>query len=163
MALTRTFLQNLGLDETKIEAILAGAGADGEDWQARCEQAEQALADLKAEAAAREDAEKVKEAYRGLLRRARVDVRRFDVILRATDLTGLSLDGAGELRDAEALLAQIRRDWGDFIVSTGRRGAAVATPPGSGPAPRTSAEIMAIQDARERQRAIAENHELFGF
>ena len=64
---------------------------------------------------------------------------------------------------AERLTEAIRRDWADFIVTSSRRGATVPTPPGLGGARRSRDEIMAIADSRERQRAIAENHELFGF
>ena len=43
------------------------------------------------------------------------------------------------------------------------KGADVAKPPQTGKATKTKDEIMAIEDDNERQAAIAENHELFGF
>ena len=39
----------------------------------------------------------------------------------------------------------------------------VSNPPGGEPGKMTKKEIMEIKDAGERQKAIAENHELFGF
>ena len=180
MALTRKVLEELGISEAQVEAVLAAqaeaqaegdAGAQGEesaeeeavDWQGRYEQLRLAFEGFRQAQAAREQLERVKAAYTALLKGANVDERRWGAILRATDLTGLALDADGSLMDAERLTEAIRRDWADFIVTSSRRGATVPTPPGLGGARRSRDEIMAIADSRERQRAIAENHELFGF
>ena len=60
--------------------------------------------------------------------------------------------------------ADIEKDWADFKVTTTTKGAQVENPPANnGKAKRSVDEIMAIKDDAARQRAIAENHELFGF
>lgn len=105
----------------------------------------------------------VKEAYKKLLTEANIDPKRHDAILRATTFDDKKLDKDGKLENEAALKADIEKDWSDFKVTTHTEGAKVATPPANnGPAKRTKEEILAIKNTVERQRAMAENHELFG-
>ena len=48
-------------------------------------------------------------------------------------------------------------------MTISEKGAKVDNPPKTGKATKTKEEIMAIKDTAERQAAIAENHEAFGF
>ena len=180
MALTRKLLKGMGLSEEQIDSIIDAhadtvdglkgrirgleAAADApDDWQARHQALKKQFDDYRAEVAGKEQTARLRAAYRGLLKAANVDEKRHDAILRVTDFSGMSLAEDGTLRDAEALKASIKSDWGAFVVTRDRRGASVSTPPRSQPTRRTRAEILAIKDAGERQRAMAENHELFGF
>ena len=107
---------------------------------------------------------KKETAYRALLKDAGVSEKRLDAVLKVTNLDKLKIDKDGNLEDADTLKTSIKEEWADFIVSTGTIGASTATPPaGGGKASKTKEEIMAIKDTTERQKAIAENHELFGF
>jgi len=162
MALTREFLEGLGLTANQAEGVLNACAEDGE-WQTRYEalKREYDAYRAKVEAKAKEDA--VRAAYRALLKTARIDDKRVDAILRVTPLDHLTLNEDGTLADAEQLLEAIRREWADFVVTEETRGADVATPPSGGAYTPTRAEILAIRDTAQRQRAIAENHELFGF
>ena len=182
MALTRKLLKSMGLSEEQIDAIIdahadtvdglkgriralegvPGAG-EPEDWRVKHDELKKLFDDYKAEIADREATAKLRTAYRALLKAENVDEKRHDAILRVTDLSKLKLDEDGTLKDAEALRASIQSDWGAFVVTRNRRGASVPTPPGSAPARKTREEILAIRDAGARQRAMAENHELFGF
>lgn len=106
----------------------------------------------------------VKEAYKALLGEANIDPKRHDAIIRATSFDDKKLGADGKLENADALKQGIEKEWADFKVSTTTKGATVETPPANnGKAKRSVDEIMAIKDTAERQRAIAENHELFGF
>ena len=182
MTLTREFLNNLGLTEAQIDAVLAAYAEDlaalstasaaelpaavpsGDGGLAeRFDALQQAFDDYRAENERRMQEQSVRDAYRGLLARQNIDPRRLDVILRATRFDDMALDDSGRLADEDRLAQAIRRDWGDFIVTRRPRGANVALPPYGGRTVRTRDEIMAIPDTLERQRAIAENHELFGF
>lgn len=93
--------------------------------------------------------------FKTLLERARVDPRRHEAIMRLTNWDEVALEDEGQA------LSQIEREWADFIPE--EKGVPVAQPPQSGRVMPTKAEILAISDTRERQRAISENHELFGF
>jgi len=135
----------------------------GTDWKAEHDKLKKDFDEYKKTTEAKETATKVKAAYRGLLKDANVDEKRFDAILRATDLSGMKLDKDGKLENADKLTEAIKADWSDFVVTARTRGADIKTPPTGGKATRTKEEIMAIKDTGERQQAIAENHELFGF
>lgn len=147
--------------QEKLDAYEKGGG---EDWQGKYNQVKKDLEDYKAEVSAKESAEKVKAAYKALLGEEKIDPKRYDVILRATSFKDMKLDKDGKLENAEALKAAIREDWADFKVTEKTQGAGVGNPPNNGGGSgKTREEIMAIKDTGERQRAIAENHELFGF
>ncbi len=170
MNLTREFLMELGLTEEQIEAILAAHSADmaslpeyAGSLADRFEALQQEFDDYRAENERRDEEQRLRDAYRALLARQNIDPRRLDVILRATRFDGMALDDSGRLADEDRLAQAIRRDWADFIVTRRPRGACVPLPPYGGRPVRTKDEILSIQDTAERQRAIAENHELFGF
>ena len=110
-----------------------------------------------------EAAAKVKAAYRQLLVDEKVSDKHLDAVLRATDFSGIKLDKDGKLENEKDLRENVKKEWDDFIVTTSERGAHVSTPPAGAKAAKTKEEIFAIKDTAERQKAIAENHELFGF
>ena len=106
----------------------------------------------------------VKDAFKGLLGECNIDPKRYDAIIRATNFDDKKLGADGKLENADALKQGIESEWSDFRVTTSTKGATVETPPANnGKTRRTKEEIMSIKDTGERQRAIAENHELFGF
>lgn len=110
-----------------------------------------------------EAAAKVKAAYRQLLVDEKISEKHLDAVLRATDFSGIKLGKDGKLENENDLRENAKKEWSDFIVTTSERGAHVSTPPAGGKAVKTKEEIFAIKDTAERQKAIAENHELFGF
>lgn len=119
---------------------------------------------FKTEQTAKENLAKLHSAYKELLKGESIDPKRYDVIIRATDFKGMKLGEDGKLENADALKKDIGENWAEFKVTQQTKGATVETPPANnGPAKKTKDEIMAIKDAKDRQKAIAENHELFGF
>jgi len=67
-------------------------------------------------------------------------------------------------RNSADLVKSIKEEWSDFIVSERNGRALTATPPaGNGKTYKSMEEIYTIKDTAERQEAISENHELFGF
>ena len=107
---------------------------------------------------------KKESAYKALLKEAGVSDKRIDSVLKVSDIEGLELDDEGKAKNSADLVKSIKEEWSDFIVSEGKGGAPTATPPaGNGKSYKSKEEIYAIKDASERQRAISENHELFGF
>lgn len=104
-----------------------------------------------------------KDAYKALLTEAGISEKRLDKILKITDLNSVELDEDGKIKDIDKHKKNITDEWSDFIVTEGKEGADTSTPPGNTGKYKTKDEIMSIKDTGERQQAIAENHELFGF
>lgn len=104
------------------------------------------------------------EAYKELLKKAGIPEKRFAAILKTVDLDELKI-ADGKFSDEANIEKSIKDEWSDFIVTTKETGVSSANPPAStgGKSTRTKEEIMSIKDTTERQKAIAENHELFGF
>ena len=92
-----------------------------------------------------------------------IDEKRHEAIMRVTDFSGIKRDKDGNLENADALKEGIRKDWGAFKVTTKQRGEDVAHPRTDNGTPKpTVDEIMSIKDDAERQKAIAQNLDLFG-
>lgn len=107
---------------------------------------------------------KKENAYRELLKEVGVSEKRINAVLKVSEVDGIELDNDGNITNADKLKDEIKTEWEDFIVTTQSTGAHTATPPtGNGKVYKSKDEIMSIKDTTERQKAIAENHELFGF
>lgn len=102
------------------------------------------------------------KAYKDLLKEAGVSEKRFDAIVRCTDLDKEDL-ADGVFKNKDKLLEGIKSEWADFIEKSEVKGTKTPTPPSNNGGKMTKAEIMKIKDADERQRAIEENHEEFNF
>ena len=100
--------------------------------------------------------------YTDLLKATGVSEKRIAAILKVTDLDGVEID-EGKIKNSKDLEKTIKEEWADFITKTEEKGANVSNPPKGGDKTMTKDEIMKIKDASDRQKAIAENHELFGF
>lgn len=117
----------------------------------------------KGEQAAKETKANKTKAFKKLLADMKVSEKWHDRVVKGTDLDGVELDENGAIKDVEALKKSITDEWGDCIETTGATGADTKTPPKNNGGKMTKDEIMSIADDKERQMAIAENHELFGF
>lgn len=107
---------------------------------------------------------KKEDAYKKLLREAGIPDKRLEAILRVSDSSVIEFDEDGKtIKNAGDLTKQIKEEWADFIPTKSIEGAKPATPPaGTGKASKTKEEIRAISDPIQRQKAMAENPELFG-
>jgi len=144
------------LDETKAKV------AKIDELQAKYDSEHAAFEAYKKEIAGKESGRKVREAYTALLKKSKVDDKRFDSILRVTDFSKLKLDDEGKFENEKDLTDAIKADWADFIVTEESRGSKPETPPEGNGKTLTREEIMKIKDTKERQQAIADNPELFG-
>lgn len=159
MAFSRSWLKGYKLDEDVAEAIMAEhvavttalikerdtykaeadkvpglqeklkAQSDNEDYKAKYESEHQAFESFKAKTAQDAEAAKVSAAYRRLLTEEKVSEKRFDAILKVTDLSGMKLDKDGNITGAEKIRESIRNEWADFIVKKEERGADDSNPP----------------------------------
>lgn len=105
------------------------------------------------------------DAYKEILKKAGIPEKRFAVILKTVNLDDIKISSDGKLEDADKVEKSVKEEWSDFIVTTQETGVNSANPPSNngGKSTMTKKEIMEIKDTSERQKAIAENHELFGF
>lgn len=72
-------------------------------------------------------------------------------------------DKDGNIKNAEKLTESVNSEWSEYKETVHTEGAKTATPPqNTGGKSITREEIMNIKNTAERQRAIAENPELFG-
>lgn len=138
--------------------------AKKDSWKAKYDELHDEFDGYKADQAKKETHQAKESAYKKLLKDAGVSDKRVNTVLKVTDLDSLELDKSGAIKNADAETAHIQEEWGDFITSTETRGASTASPPAVEKSGSMSKEdIMKIKDAGERQKAIAENHELFGY
>lgn len=138
---------------------------DGAEYKGKYEKLEKEFNEYKT-SREKADAKRSKTAaYQALLKETGVSEKRIGTILKVSDaaVDAIELDKDGKIKDAEKLAETIKTEWADFIVTSGEKGADTKTPPkNEGGKTMTKEEIMNIKDAGERQKAIAENHELFG-
>ena len=157
-------------DAAKLAAVqkeLDELKAKGDDGYKAKYEAEKAAHDkLKSEITAKETKKAKTDAYRELLKASGIDEKRIEVVLRASAPTidGIELDADGKIKEADKYSADIKTEWGDFVVTQSTKGTNTTTPPANngGTSTMTRADIMAIKDRSERQKAIAENPTLFG-
>lgn len=191
MAFTRSFLKSMGLSEEQIQAVIdahlevvnplkedrdklkqdAANASDlqkeldslknGEDFKAKYDAEHKAFEDYKNEMKAQAEQAKVQAAYRKLLAEEKISEKRLDAVCRLTDFSKMHLDKDGNLADADKLRESIKSDWSDYITDTIVKGAEVENPPKVAKATMTKDDILKIKDTSARQKAIAENIELF--
>lgn len=142
--------------QTKLDAT--------EDLQGKLDKLKTEYDNYKNEQEAKETRIQKQDAYKEILKKIGIPEKRFAVILKTVDLDELKLTD-GKLTNEESIMKSAKEEWSDFIVQTKETGVDSAKPPANngGKSTMTKQEIMAIKDTVERQKAIAENHELFGF
>ena len=143
----------------------ANAANEGKNpYKVKYEALKEEYADYKKGIDEKESKAKKEAAYKALLKEAGVSDKRIESVLKVSNIDDLDLDDEGKAKNSADLVKSIKEEWADFIVTEGKGGAPTATPPaGNGKTFKSKEEIYAIKDAAERQKAISENHELFGF
>ena len=102
-------------------------------------------------------------AYREMLKSAGIPEKRIASVMRVTNLSDIKLDKDGKLKDHDKLVDSVKSEWADFIDTKIEKGADTKNPPDNKGGKMTKEDILKITDTAERQKAIADNHELFGF
>ena len=151
-------------DATNKELKELKANNDGDSWKEKYDKLQSDFETYKEEQEAEKTKQAVTNAYKEILKKTGVSEKRIDSILKITDLSEISLNKDGSIKNTDKITESIKEEWSDFIVKEGTEGAKVENPPkNTGGTKMTKDEIFKIKDAGERQRAIADNHELFGF
>lgn len=152
------------LDNTKKELDkLEKAQAKDEPYKQKYDDLKKQFEDYKADITAKDTKAKVTEAYKAVLKDAKIADKYINVILKATDLSEFKLADDGSLEGADELKTNAAKEWEEFVEKTTVKGKETEKPPANnGGNTMTKEEIMAIKDRNERQQKIAENPELFG-
>ena len=135
---------------------------DGEDYKAKYEKEHADFEEFKKQTERDAEASKVRSAFRKLLIEEKISEKRLDSIIKLTDFSKMKLDKDGNLEGVEDIRKMISDEWGDFRTTVTERGADVEKPPHTNNGGMSKEEILKIQDTSARQKAIAENLNLFG-
>ena len=148
------------LDEANRKLESAGENEYKEKYES--EHAE--LEKLKAEIAGKETRASKEKAYKAILEELGIPDNWYSRVLKGVDFDSIELVKDGSVKDKDKLADGIKSEWSDIIPTTHVEGAQTSHPPtNSGGSAVTKESILKIKDTGERQKAIAENHELFGF
>lgn len=122
--------------------------------------------DYKAEVLQKETRAAKESALRKVAKDAGLTEAGITKAVKYADWSTIELDDKGEVKDAKTLIKSLKDEWPEHIGTTQTQGAKTPNPPansGNGSKYSSKEEIMAIKDTGERQKAIAENHQMFGF
>lgn len=102
-------------------------------------------------------------AFTDILKDAGIPEKYYAKIIKYSDVDGIELDDKGKAVKAKDILKSIKDEWSDHIPQTHTQGASTSSPPfNDGGSKMTREQIAAITDTAARQRAMLENHELYG-
>ena len=154
---------------TEIDALKAekndaeDKATSAEKWKTKYDALKDDFDAYKKDITAKENKATRSNAYKELLKQAGISEKRLDTVLRVSDVESLEMGDDGKFKDSDKILENIKNEWADFITTKETHGADTATPPSNnGGGKMSKADIMKIKDTSERQKAIIENHELFG-
>lgn len=122
-------------DAEKLSAVekdLVKANAKLEDAESNA----QKLKDLqnefneyKADVDAKATQAQKEKVFKALLAEAGIPEKRFDAIIKVSDMSKIDIDKDGKAKDSKDIMNNIKSEWADFIVTEGVKGAKTATPP----------------------------------
>lgn len=137
----------------------------GGDFKKKYEDEHAALENFKKDVAAKETRAAKEKAVREYLTSKNITGGNLDIAMRglSAEIDAAEMDG-DKIKDTKPLDDLIGGTYKGLVVTSKVTGRNTPNPPGNGDGKVVDkASIMAIKDAKERQKAIAENHELFGF
>lgn len=134
-----------------------------DDYQSKFEKLDAEYNDFKKSLEEKNKVTQIKNSYAELLKKNNIADKYIDKILKVTNFDNLELDKNGKLKNENDINKSIQEEWDTFITTTKVSGVDVKTPPTTSSSSLTKEEILNIKDTSKRQKAIEENHELFGF
>jgi TolA-binding protein len=149
-----------------VQKQLDDLKAKGEDgYKEKYEKEHKAFEDFKNDVTAKESKAAKLAAAKAYFEGKNITGANLDIAMRGArdEIDGLEMDG-DKIKDTAALDALVSGTYAGLVVTTTKQGVNTATPPANGgKSIMTKDQIIAIKDTAERQKAIADNHELFGF
>lgn len=135
---------------------------NGKDWKSEAETIKKQFEDYKNEIAAKETRAAKESAVKAYFEAKGITGTNLAIAMRGAkdEIGAVELDG-DKIKNTDALDSLIGGEYKGLITTTTVKGAPTATPPANTGGGKTKAEILAIKDTGERQKAIAENINLF--
>lgn len=146
---------------TEEKQTAQDSATTAEKWKTKYQALKDDFDTYKTEQTKKESHAAKEKAYRALLQEAGVSEKRLESVLKVSDIDGVELDDKGAIKGADKLTESIKSEWADFITTTETRGANTSNPPANRGVTPTKEQIMGIKNTAERQRAIAQNLNLF--
>ena len=151
------------LEAVKKERDELQLKVDADDsYKAKYESEHAAYEEFKNGVAVEKENARKADAYKALLKKAGISDKRHDAILKLNKYKDLVFDDKGEVVDADKVVDGLKDEWSEFVVTTRTEGAKTENPPANTGGKMTIEQIDAIEDTAERQKAMLENHELYG-
>lgn len=119
------------------------------DWEKKYNDIKSEYDSYKTDTEAKATKSKKSDAYRKLLKNAGVSENRIDSVLKVSNeiVDGIDFDADGNVKDADKLTEDAKKEWADFIPVIQERGANVSNPPanngGNVKKPSRAAELVA--------------------
>lgn len=133
-----------------------------DDYKAKYESEKAAHDKLKEDITQKETKTKKADAFKSYLKSAGYSEKGIEKITKYGGYVDtVELDENGAITNAEKLSQSIESEWGEYKPQAGTARHTPVTPPVGGKITRTKEDIMKISDTAERQKAIAENIDLF--
>lgn len=152
------------LKEVQKELDDLKANSNGnEDYKAKYEKEKMDFAAYKKDVEGKQAAEAREKAARAYFESKGITGANLEIAIRGSkeEISELELDGE-KIKDTKALDSLVDGTYKGLVGKAQTGGASTKTPPGNGGgAVKSREDIMKIKDTAERQRAIAENIDLF--
>lgn len=150
----------------ELESLRKKVNEDAtEEYKEKYERVQKEFDDYKNDVKNKETRASKENAFKEILKSAGVSDKRIDSIVKVSgeSIDSIEFDKDGNVKGSDKIAESVKTEWADFIVSEGVKGADTSKPPQSTGGKMSKDEIMKIKDPADRQKAIAENHEVFGF
>ena len=160
----KTLKADLEKAERERDTYKAKAPKEGEETVSKedYDKLKKEYDDYKADITAKNTRTEKENAFRELLKSVGVSEKRFNAIIKVSNIDGLELDKDGKIKDAEKHTENVKSEWADFIETTTTKGANTANPPANnGKGVKTKEEIYKMENGRyvlsasERQAELA--------
>ena len=144
--------------QSKLDAL------EKDDYKAKYENEHTAFEKYKKDITAKESLAAKEKACRAYFETKGITGQNLDIAMRGAkeEIGALELDGE-KITDTKSLDALVDGTYKGLRTTTTQQGTQTVTPPANSGSKMTKEQIFAIKDSAARQKAIAENHELFGF
>ena len=154
--------KDMDATKTELDGLKEAQGKDA-PYKQKYEDLKQEYESYKTGIEEKEAKGKVSEAYKAILKEAKIADKYIPVIMKATDLSGFKLDENGNLEGAKEAKEKAASEWAEFVEKTSAKGTNTSNPPkNTGGSDMTVEEIDAIKNTAERQKAMYEHRDLYG-
>lgn len=154
--------KDMDATKTELDELKEAQGKDA-PYKQKYEELKQEYESYKTGIEEKEAKGKVSEAYKAILKEAKIADKYIPVIMKATDLSEFKLDEDGNLEGAKEAKEKAASEWAEFVEKTSAKGTNTSNPPkNTGGSDMTVEEIDAIKDTAERQKAMYEHRDLYG-